>query len=111
MDTDLSGEDRLGQARLSELPHQNLDLGQSPPPPSQITGSGPPSMRLPELLGGVASSYRYFRAVFRSTPALRALSFMLWVWAYSSRSRRHCFSVIILLRTSRHAGKLTVPCY
>jgi hypothetical protein len=49
MDTDLSGEDRLGQARLPELPHQNLDLGESPPPqPSQITSRGCHPLHLPD---------------------------------------------------------------
>ena len=47
MDAHLSGEGRLGQARLPKLPHQNLDLRRSPPPPSRVTPCRCHPARLP----------------------------------------------------------------
>ncbi len=53
---------------------------------------------------GDAWHCRYFRAVLRSPPALRAFSFILWVRANSLRSRPHCFSVITLRQATRPTG-------
>jgi len=69
MDANLSGEDRLGQARLPELPHQHLDLGRRPPPlPARITRCGCHPARLPRQAAGRipwGSAYAYRRMPVR----------------------------------------------